>query len=283
MATFEQRRNSAGEVVAIRVKIRRAGLPHLSRTFKVQGASEAAVRRAEREARAWVDGLASSLATISEQAVAPQPDVRGAAPVRSKVLAPASAPAGGSLSTAFAASAARGKRPAPAVSSETRITGANVEALAAATSAQLAGLIRLEVELGLAPAELLALRWQHVALDSRSLSILGASGAVLRRVPLAPSAIEVLLGMPGRKYGLVFGEHTAASLDAALARAARDARLGPALRWPLLVCLRREAALRWLERGFTPEVVAQLIGVADLKSVLRPRLTPVTAKPRMSP
>lgn len=282
MPTYEHRRNSAGEIVAIRVKIRRVGLPHLSRSFKVAGASDAAVRRAEREARTWVGGLAVSLDAMSAEATAALPVAPPLRSAQAAVSAQRAGSAKGRLTAAFSASVAPSRPTVGRAGTEGRITPAHIEALAGVSTPEIAGLICMEVEVGLAASELLALRWQNISLDTYSLAVFGASGAVTRRVPLAPNAIDVLLGMPGRKYGLVFGVHTVVSLDATLARAVRDARLTPALRWPLLVSLRREAALRQLERGIAAEDVARMMGVADLDTILKPRLSPPPTKPRMS-
>lgn len=275
MATFEKRYNRAGTLVAIRAKVRRAGSPHLSRTFKVAGGSEAAYARAMREAQRWVVGLNDSMAnaggaTVPMPVAAPQ----GGQPVGGKTAArkpPAAGP-----SAAFAAQARSSAKDGAA-----RIADGEIERLSAFAGETLSGLVRLQIEIGLAPHELAALRWQHIAFDTCSLSVVGASGAALRRVLLPPAAVELLLRMPGRKYGPVFAGLDANGMEASLRRAVRAAGLEKKFPWPVLVTLRREAALRWIERGLDRASVARVLGVADPNVVLQPPL-PVARVARRS-
>ncbi len=282
MATFEKRYNQMGDLVAIRAKVRRAGSPHLSRTFKVSGTSESASARALREAQRWVKGLTESLeghASVLMPAMveASLDDARIVGAGRSKQPPPAG------LSAAFAASAGSGSRRRDRDSAGARVSDADIEALAVFAEGALANLVRLEIEVGLAPHELVALRWQHVLFDSCSLSVVGASGAVLRRLQLTPTALELLLRMPGRKYGLIFAGLEPIGLEASLRRAVRAAGLDKKFPWPVLITLRREAALRWMARGLDRMSVARVMGVNDLDVVLQPPVRTGAARKRMQP
>ena len=53
MATFEQRKDTDGNVITVRVKIRRRGLPATNKNFDVRGPRKADLNSAMREAESW--------------------------------------------------------------------------------------------------------------------------------------------------------------------------------------------------------------------------------------
>lgn len=57
MPTFEDRKPADGRITAIRVKVRRAGQAHLSRTFPVSARGHSDVPSAEVAARDWLGRL----------------------------------------------------------------------------------------------------------------------------------------------------------------------------------------------------------------------------------
>ncbi|HEU4458812.1 MAG TPA: site-specific integrase [Methylibium sp.] len=61
MPTFEERRDRAGQVITLRVKIRRRGFPEVSRSFDVNGSSQAALRQARRVAESWAADIESEM------------------------------------------------------------------------------------------------------------------------------------------------------------------------------------------------------------------------------
>jgi integrase len=171
MATFELRKDAEGQVKAIRVKVRRVGQPHLSRTFAVVGKGAKAVATARKEAEAWATGLASAMRDV----------------VTELVQAPASAEA--PVAQAFHGSAGRAGGPSPADASDALARRA-LQALQQGT--------------GLNLDELQALRWQHVGWHARTLDVPGESGLTVRQVPLDARTVEALLAIGARKHGLIF-------------------------------------------------------------------------------
>jgi integrase len=61
MPTFEERRNQTGQVITLRAKIRRRGFPEVSRSFDVNGPSQAAVKQARRRAETWAADIESEM------------------------------------------------------------------------------------------------------------------------------------------------------------------------------------------------------------------------------
>ena len=63
----------------------------------------------------------------------------------------------------------------------------------------------------------------------------------------------------------------------------RAAGLDKKFPWPVLITLRREAALRWMARGLDRMSVARVMGVNDLDVVLQPPVRTGAARKRMQP
>lgn len=61
MATFELRKDKHENVIAVRAKVRRIGMPSLSKTFPIQGARVADRNIARREAERWANGVESEM------------------------------------------------------------------------------------------------------------------------------------------------------------------------------------------------------------------------------
>lgn len=186
MATFELRRDAQGRVNAVRVKVRRVGQPHLSKTFQLDGRGPAALAAARREAAQWLAGLDAALDSVAQEMVSATSNA--AMPVAEAEV---------SVASAF-------KRATTEAVVNQRRQGEHVVSVKAEADPTLR-LLRELLQCGaMSLAELSALRWQHVAWHERCLQVPGGSGLVVRHVPLGASACEALLAMGTRKHGLLF-------------------------------------------------------------------------------
>jgi len=245
MPTFEKRRNADGQVTAIRVKLRRVGQPHLSHSVPVDGEGSAALSRALRQAQDWAAGVQGQ-----------KPKARTTASKNSR-LADVWNAATEPMPTASATSAAPSwLRHAPL--NATQLAAASQ----AATSLHDKALLQLLLHTGMQTDELARLRWQHIHLDGRCVEIRGLTGSVLRTVPLHPMALESLLILPSRKYGLVFRQDTksiAAFVEELCIAAGVD-----------LPTLHRQAAWNLLQRGADIDTAAAWMGVDSLSLLQQP-------------
>lgn len=242
MATYEYRKNAAGKIVAVRAKVRRVGLPHLSKTFPVDPAADE-LQLAEAAARQWVSSLSASLRN-SDPGVEPVPGraQRGslAALWRNQTRTSPAEPRAG-LSKAEVGS----------------LLGVCVTPLDQA-------LVALILETGLLENELERLRWQHIQVAERSLEIVGPSGLLSRRLPLSIALLDRLLSLEVRKYGLIFRGGGSWIKDR-VRRLAEDAELGDACD---LRKLRVTAAESMLAAKLSPEEVAARLGIHSLQQLL---------------
>lgn len=235
MATIEHRRNREGRIVAVRVKLRLAGRPHLSKTFQVADDTKTALQHAVQAAERW----AASITDVDEA----QP-----------------APAGPTLAARWQAAAqpspgARPKAPFPAPD-----TSALGVALAAARTAQDQALLQFVLETGQPPEVLARLRWQHLDLATRRLRVPSLTGAPLREVPLSAAALEAIVTPGVRKYGLVF-KREARAIQALLRRCAQAAGLDE-------TAFQRAAALRLMQdHALGAAEVAACLGLHDLETL----------------
>lgn len=252
MATFELRTDARGQVVAVRAKVRRAGAPHLSKSFPVKGTgaitTATAIQRAQAQARAWVATLEASLGLLAPQPLTAQANTRPSTARRADFLA--------AWQSASAAAV-----PSPEVEGNPLPDTALQNLLALEPDVASRCLLIFVLNTGLPVEALAGLRWQHIALAQQSLQLRSGSGLLAQQVPLVPAALEALLCLPGRKYGLVFGDNAAAigsTLQASLGRVGQD-----------LATLYRAAAWRWLQRGVGAGEVAVIMGRGDL-ALVRP-------------
>lgn len=202
MATYERRRNSSGEIIAIRVKIRRVGSPHISRTFLVEGRTNASIERTERSARLWAKAMEKELEKIpGSDTPAPPSQVHG---MQAK----------GSLSTAWL-SAVRAGSPG--------VTHQSVHS----TGQQAAGPLQLEpafenaatpldkalvafcMDSDLSLDEISRLRWQHLQLANYTAFVSNEGGMISRTSTLTKRIVSTLLSINARKYGPIFGMSSA--------------------------------------------------------------------------
>lgn len=253
MPTFEHRRDAKGRVTAIRVKIRRVGLPHISRSFPVESDSPTALRKAAKAARDWAQATASTLApSVTAASAASVPD-------------PTPKPHG-ILATAWASAISVTTAEPPQAQGRRSPTRVPTEALlVSAPAGPGRALLALLLDCGLRLEELAALRWQRVHLNSGWLDVPGPGGLVLRQVPLTPLVISALLACGGRKYGLVF-RRDADGLRQWLAE------LAPGF---CAEDFQRACPLRMAQRGLGMAEIEAHMGVPDARALLTaPKGTP---------
>lgn len=192
MASFEKRFDAAGRLRAIRVKLRLAGLPHISKTVRVVEDSPAAIAEAEAIGRTWVAAALQALAAGRKPAL----DWKrvGGAPQLSALESPSA------LGLAWTDATIGVSEP----------SGGNGDAEVFAVHGKRIGnsdtLLLLLVSAGLRFEEMAALRWRHVRLEAGHLDVPGAAGYVSRQVQLTNALSAALLGHGHRKRGLVMGQ-----------------------------------------------------------------------------
>lgn len=188
MATFEKRVDSSGRVRSIRVKVRLAGLPHLSKTVRLEGDSPEDIARAMALAQAWAAETSRSVEQDVQLALG-QPDVAG---VPSQSV-------GSKLAAAW--TEALEATQAELAVERARALGSVRDAAISSTDA----LVLTLASVGLRFDEMAALRWRHVRLEAGLLDVPGETGYVSRQVPLTSALRTALWGLGQAKRGLVLG------------------------------------------------------------------------------
>ncbi|MDX1915637.1 MAG: hypothetical protein SFU55_08625 [Methylophilus sp.] len=246
MATFEKRRNSAGEITAIRVKIRRVGMPHLSQSFPVANGSQTALRQAEKAAKAWVDEVTKGFG-IQHGNIKAQFNRLGMGGVhalleKNQHLTPITL---------------------PFVRVISKSQGDHL--IINADSPQSRIIIALVLDCGLSLDEVSRLRWQHVQLNQKLVDVVGLSGLIQRQVPLTELAIEMLLTYNQRKYGLIFSDSELQhfnELPDALVNAFNQVKSTS-----LEQAIKREAAYRMADKGLDENSICTYLGISDLQTL----------------
>lgn len=245
MATFEKRKNVDGKVTAIRVKIRRVGLPHLSQTFPVLGDSPSALKKAEKAAKAWADEVSKGL-NIQH----------------------------GNIKSVRAQFNPLGMQQQQQIDSETLVHIPFERIISkdqgdyfifAADTSQARVLAALMLDCGLGMEEVARLRWQHVLLNQKCVEVFGQSGIFQRQAPLTEVTIEMLLAHNQRKYGLMFNE----------AESVLYQQLPPALigilqqksNIPIGVAFKQEAAHRMVDKGVDETAICANLGIKNLQAL----------------
>ncbi len=112
--------------------------------------------------------------------------------------------------------------------------------------------------------EIAAMKWEHVDLKTRTLTIPETKTGEPRRIPLSSRAVAVLKSLPRRIDGYVFGMRKD-SITQAFDRACKRAGIED-LRYH---DLRHEATSRLFERGLNPMEVAAITGHKTLQMLKR--------------
>lgn len=138
----------------------------------------------------------------------------------------------------------------------------------------IAPLVRFAAQTALRRAELVNLRWEHVELAKRQLTVactdtFTTKSAAERRVPLSDQAVSILESLPEGETGYVFenrtGQIDSSYLSHAVKRYARKAGVEQAT-----VHSFRHSAITWLiQRGVPVPVVQRFAGHADIATTMR--------------
>jgi integrase len=254
MATFEKRRNTAGEITAIRVKIRRVGMPHLSKSFPVENGSQTALKKAEKAAKVWVDEITKGFDLNHGNFKSEQLN-------KNNYLQP-------SISKLTHAWAKANNPPRSPITLDipryfSREMGEQLIIEAHTNTEKI--LTALLLECGLSIEEILQLRWQHVHLNQKVLLIMGSSGLILRQVPLSALTIEMLLASHYRKYGMLINlpdEELNQFIPQQLTQA-----FGNAGGQRFNFYIKREAAHRMADLGTDINKICQTLGIYNLESL----------------
>ena len=171
MPTFEERRNRAGQVITLRVKIRRRGFPEVGRSFDVNGA-DLAVFRDDQLQRVGPASVQRDLAILSH------------------VFNVARREWGmENLSNPLQVV----RKPKLPNGRQRRVSEEEIEAIVEASeSPHLAALVRLAVESAMRRGELVAVRWENVNLDKQWLWLPDTKHNTGRHVPLSKKAVRLL-------------------------------------------------------------------------------------------
>lgn len=243
MATFEKRKNVDGKVTAIRVKIRRVGLPHISQSFPVQGDTQAALRKAEKAANDWADEISKSF------------DLKHG---NFKTEPPSNNQFSSSRLTNVWAKANNPPTPQSPLPFQRLISQAEGDQLIMqANTSEAKILTALLLDCGLTMEEISMLRWQHLRFSRQQIEVSGLSGLTTRYAPLTPLTVEMLLAANQRKYGKLFGK-SADALFKQLPKALTS-KLGQYLNLRFHHNCKHEVAHRMADKGFsTNEIYASL-------------------------
>jgi integrase len=159
------------------------------------------------------------------------------------------------------------KLPRPNNPRERRVTASELERLLAAcdsgASHWLPAVIQLAVETGMRRSELLAMRWNDVNFEARTVLLRNTKNGHPRTVPLSPRAREIMLEIP-RVTDTVFAV-SGNAVRLAWERLKRRAGVS-GLRFH---DLRHEAVSRFFEKGLNMPEVAAISGHRDPRMLMR--------------
>ncbi|AWC20966.1 integrase [Aminobacter sp. MSH1] len=124
-------------------------------------------------------------------------------------------------------------------------------------------IVLFALETGMRRGEILAMQWDHINLEKRSVVILESKNGHSRTIPLTPRAIEILQGLNGRT-GRVFPV-AANALRLSWVRLMERASIEDLH----FHDLRHEAISRFFEMGLTVPEVASISGHRDVRMLMR--------------
>ena len=250
MATYEKRKNVEGQITAIRVKIRRVGLPHLSQTFPLENGSQTALKKAEQAAKIWADEVTKNL-SIKHGNFKLNENLRSSFNRSSKSNhRKQSEPVINVKLDAF-------KRHLSQLNGDMIINNGETseERILAA----------LLLDCGLALDEIEQMRWQHISINQNALQVLSQAGLAIRHVKLTQLTLESLLASKQRKYGILFLQDKKELHQ--LVPTQLTKLFGNANQLEFTVGIKREAAHRMADRGLSEMQISQQLGIGALDSI----------------
>ncbi len=157
------------------------------------------------------------------------------------------------------------RRPAAPPGRDRRLQAEELERIFAATdSVELRPIVQFAMETAMRRSEIAAMKWGHVDLRTRTLTIPETKIGEPRRIPLSSRAVAVLKSLPRKIDGYVFGMRKD-SITQAFDRACKRVGIED-LRYH---DLRHEATSRLFERGLNPMEVAAITGHKTLQMLKR--------------
>lgn len=169
------------------------------------------------------------------------------------------------------------RMPKPGKPRQRRLEAGEEEALLAACKASRAyylhSFVVLAIETGMRSGELLAMRWEHINLNNRTVFLPDTKNGSPRTVPLSTRALTAILSLPRAINGRLFSSgylsiHKAFKLAAAKAQATQPDSV-TFLRELRFHDLRHEAVTRLFEKGLNPLEVGMISGHKTLSMLQR--------------
>ena len=250
MATFEKRKNVEGQITAIRVKIRRVGLPHLSQTFPLENGSQKALKKAEQAAKTWADEVTKNLFTK-------QGNFKLNENLRSSFNRSSKSDRLKQSEQVINVKLDAIKRHLPQLNGDMIINNRETieERILAA----------LLLDCGLALDEIKQMRWQHIRINRNAINVLSQDGLTIRQVKMTQLTLEALLASKRRKYGILFLQEKNELQQ--LVPAQLTKLFGKTSQPEFIAGIKREAAHRMADRGMNEMQIRQQLGIAALGSI----------------
>ena len=259
LATFEKRKNSLGETTAIRVKIRRVGMPHLSQTFPVANGTQTALKQAEKAAKSWVEEVTKGFGMQHGNIKSFKAQFNQLRMNQSPLDIQES-----HINTRL-----------PFDRVITKDLGDHSILLADRPYSKM--LTALLLDCGLGMEEIKRLRWQNVLFNQKMIEVYGISGMFQRQVPLTELTLEMLLAHSQRKYGLVFND--SASTQYSKLPIQLLSKFQQKNETDLALSLKREAAHRMADWGASESAICAYLGITNIQTLnnnmgLMPKMQP---------
>ena len=250
MATYEKRKNVEGQITAIRVKIRRVGLPHLSQTFPLENGSQTALKKAEQAAKIWADEVTKNL-SIKHGNFKLNENLRSSFNRSSKSDHRKQSESVINVKLdAF-------KRHLSQLNGDMIINNGETseERILAA----------LLLDCGLALDEIKQVRWQQIYINQYALEVLSKAGFAMRQVTLTQLTLETLLASMKRKYGFLFSQDKNELHQLVPIQLIK--LFGKTSQPEFIAGVKREAVHRMADRGMNEMQICQQLGIGALDSI----------------
>lgn len=164
------------------------------------------------------------------------------------------------------------RKPALPAGRERRVSEQEETALLEAADrygGNIAPIIRFALATAMRRGELAAMKWTHVDMQRRVLTIPLSKNGERRYIPLSKAAMAALNSMPRRLDGTVWGMHYDAITKAFVRIRDRSIKANPSLQGLRFHDLRHEATSRLFERGLSIADVGSITGHKDWKMLRR--------------
>ncbi|MGC8592603.1 site-specific integrase [Acidithiobacillus sp.] len=139
------------------------------------------------------------------------------------------------------------------------------QALLGALPPSMRAIVRFALETAMRRGEIAAMRWEHIDLKTRVLTIPETKTGVSRRVPLSTVAVSILEALPRRIDGRVWAIAGSESMGQMFIKGRRKAGIEDLH----FHDLRHEATSRLFEKGFNPMEVSTITGHKTLQMLKR--------------